>query len=895
MSLQLWFPFTTNTSLLKNQGAYYSHIENYGVEFKSHTLDASAPYGKLAEGYANFKSQTCIKVNNTKNLFNNSTRAISIAFWVRSNNTGNWCLFCDRSYTTSGYGLALFKLGTSWRFDTGHDGQTTFSKDIPSSYPSWTHICFTWDGINKIMYVNGTETARSKYSGALDYVGNNILIGSSVADTNANLTQSALQNPFVGQLQDYRLYDHVLSALEVKQLSQGLAIHYTFDDILIEPTTNLLIYPTPGNPVSSTVEWDKTLHKDAITVTGWGYGYNNGVSNSNQVKNPQEGYHAMWQVIENIPTIVFNNLNSTWNSENRWLGISGGISESVRKTLPSKTVTISYEAKSTVAGMRVGIGLYHNITGSKSPSFYSGSAKYQNTTTEWKIYSSTLTVLSSLDTSKDASIYVYGHGGSEGTTYVRNLQMVYGNHTTPYTRSSRASLVYNEAGFVQPIECENITISSQHSIGKYSGKFNGTTSYLKTPVLKSDMYTSDYTLSFWVHPLDDGRAVYIGDHDTKSGIQTINFERAAGGKLRYYHNANPDKTFNDAIAPKDQWTMLTITYAPGTMKVYKNGSLVETYNHTASIGKDTNHYMLIGRDGQTATDPIATNATPLNGYIDDFRFYATVLGDDEILDLYNCGGALSDRGDACANGFIEGATFAGIDQYHNIQMNEIYEDIFDNEYEQLEYIESTGTQYIDTEYVTTSSHVGYELDMAWTGKSLTTPSHETFMGFIASSTNPRMGLHKYSSVLMFGANDTINSAVPPVANERCKYFGDFNSGDQKLYKNYVEIASKTSSFNHSSNTSSIYIFARNENSSAKKNATMRLYSANIYVNNALVRSYIPARRKSDNELGLYEIYTGKFCTKKGSGTFIAGPAVALGDVSAFTFNNNFTSRQIIEI
>ena len=41
----------------------------------------------------------------------------------------------------------------------------------------------------------------------------------------------------------------------------------------------------------------------------------------------------------------------------------------------------------------------------------------------------------------------------------------------------------------------------------------------------------------------------------------------------------------------------------------------------------------------------------------------------------------------------------------------------------------------------------------------------------------------------------------------------------------------------------------------------------------LVRNFIPAKRNSDNVLGLYDLVNNVFYTNAGSGTFIAGPEV----------------------
>jgi hypothetical protein len=55
-------------------------------------------------------------------------------------------------------------------------------------------------------------------------------------------------------------------------------VHYPLRDPYIEDTTNLLYYPTPGAPVATNIGWDPALHPNAINVTGWGTGWNGGVT-----------------------------------------------------------------------------------------------------------------------------------------------------------------------------------------------------------------------------------------------------------------------------------------------------------------------------------------------------------------------------------------------------------------------------------------------------------------------------------------------------------------------------------------------------------------------------------------------------------------------------------------
>lgn len=58
------------------------------------------------------------------------------------------------------------------------------------------------------------------------------------------------------------------------------------------------------------------------------------------------------------------------------------------------------------------------------------------------------------------------------------------------------------------------------------------------------------------------------------------------------------------------------------------------------------------------------------------------------------------------------------------------------------------------------------------------------------------------------------------------------------------------------------------------NATLKpkliIYSWKFYQDNVLIRDFIPCYRKSDNEIGLYDLVTETFYTNKGTGTFLKG-------------------------
>lgn len=70
----------------------------------------------------------------------------------------------------------------------------------------------------------------------------------------------------------------------------------------------------------------------------------------------------------------------------------------------------------------------------------------------------------------------------------------------------------------------------------------------------------------------------------------------------------------------------------------------------------------------------------------------------------------------------------------------------------------------------------------------------------------------------------------------------------------------------------IHIFQRNYQASPLT-ASAKLYSMKLYENAVKVRDFIPCYRKSDNEIGLYDLVNGVFYTNAGSGTFAKGADV----------------------
>lgn len=200
--------------------------------------------------------------------------------------------------------------------------------------------------------------------------------------------------------------------------------------------------------------------------------------------------------------------------------------------------------------------------------------------------------------------------------------------------------------------------------------------------------------------------------------------------------------------------------------------------------------------------------------------------------------------------------------------SDILENVSDNidvyscvSYIELDYIESTGTQWVDTGYVpklTTS----IEMDCVLTSQS------NYYTPFGERKNNTSLGFYMlYSGGWRFMSNssETSFSTSPPL-NQRITVTASFGNA---MWTNGVNSGTSRPSKGNTTNTNSLYLFTLNDNGSdfgSSTHARMKLYGFKIYEENALIRDYHPAL---NNGVGcLYDEVTGTFYYNLGSGDFI---------------------------
>ena len=198
-------------------------------------------------------------------------------------------------------------------------------------------------------------------------------------------------------------------------------------------------------------------------------------------------------------------------------------------------------------------------------------------------------------------------------------------------------------------------------------------------------------------------------------------------------------------------------------------------------------------------------------------------------------------------------------------------------YTQVDYIESSGTQYIDTG-INPISSTKIDIDFAYVGtsslaiwiplfgaRSIINNIHEYYAVFINQNT--------LKLTTNYSSNDAgDNSTVYVEVNK--KYNLKNNQGS--FYINDILESSISASNTLSNNTThSVYLFDLQEASGNRmdRGTKMKLYSCKFYDGDTLIRNYIPCYRNSDNEVGLYDLVNNVFYANKGTGAFTYGSVV----------------------
>lgn len=193
--------------------------------------------------------------------------------------------------------------------------------------------------------------------------------------------------------------------------------------------------------------------------------------------------------------------------------------------------------------------------------------------------------------------------------------------------------------------------------------------------------------------------------------------------------------------------------------------------------------------------------------------------------------------------------------------------ILPEEYQQIEYVETTGANYFDTGVPLKS---GLKMVVDWVYKD--SSSGNSYTGGHIGSPGNRWLVGSQRNTYYYFAVGTSNIAT------------EFKYGNRDIVEAYWEDKAsyikvngvKPTSVNFANYaladepTYTFYLGAVNRNGSPSSIPKLIIYGGKFYQDDVFLRDYVPCVRKSDNAIGLYDLVNSSFLAMSGSGSLLNG-------------------------
>ena len=626
MSLKVWLPLNGT-------------LENKGLLNDNFTINTAPTYianGKIGQAMA--LGSVSMSATSMQDIFKNNT--FSICFWLYVNadtgNTSKRAMFfgnnSPRRYSLFQY-PSCNDLHWSWANDSSNNISGVYSGAFPSY--QWTHCAITYDSQKLTIYLNGIQARQVNITYSPVSLNYTTVLFSNCANDGRYLN-------------DYRIYDHCLSAAEVHEISQGLVLHYKLDGF----------QGGYGNP--NLVAGSNTA---STSTNKWGASSSVGGNTSTIVQD--ENGHTCVQVARDATT------QSSWD----YLYYSN-LLKTLIKT--NTTYTISFDCKPSVDGS---IGFTGFMNGNATNSMTSSTTTIQGTciANQWNhmIYRST-TKTSFNDITVSGQVVYFSRSASlrgvNTTVLFKNIKVEEGNIDTPWCPADSEltidrTHIQDSSGYGHNGSILNApTISSDTSRYSSSLNLNGTTDGILIENLPlSNIINTEVTYSFWIKPNGENgaRSIYFGSYSSTSW----SIEKTTGNVLRSYWNGSPDEACSGATITDGIWQHVCIT-KKGTsdIKVYING--VQKWSSTA-----THNNLTFPTTFRIGRDIRSNDGTPYKGLISDFRIYATALSADDIKQLYQVGAKVDNLGNWHTFEFTENSSIAKVKKTGITQANEVHDNL----------------------------------------------------------------------------------------------------------------------------------------------------------------------------------------------------------------------------
>ena len=276
-------------------------------------------------------------------------------------------------------------------------------------------------------------------------------------------------------------------------------------------------------------------------------------------------------------------------------------------------------------------------------------------------------------------------------------------------------------------------------------------------------------------------------------------------------------------------------------EIYDNGTLIRSFipckNPSGTIGLydivNSKFYTNVGSGGTFTAGPEVPKSTGIN---------INCLGSNKVVDIDDVQLQELSKDTEWIFQYVAGPTLP-------------------SGYTELEYIQSSGSQYINTGFKPNQdTKISITVDFPL--------SRTTWLygGRTSAGSNSLGFLCEDGSRYRFDYASSVNALT-------VKPTGKFtiDSDKNKCYINGELVF--TATYKTFTSPVNMYIFNNNNNGSLSGGSSAKLYNCSIYNNGVLIRSFIPCKNASGT-VGLYDSVNNQFYQNAGSGTFIAGPEIS---------------------
>ena len=413
---------------------------------------------------------------------------------------------------------------------------------------------------------------------------------------------------------------------------------------------------------------------------------------------------------------------------------------------------------------------------------------------------------------------IYNHALTEDD--IKNLCKINVFDLVPYKDGIRGGILFDRSGY-----CLSAVTPYNLSYKNSCVVLNGTNSSIQIPPMTQINSGGLFTMNVWFLKSSFGSKGWETIFGGPGGfeLETKRSTTQSPVIVPYNWGGGSSVTTYDMPYNLNKWVMVSMVRNASNCKFFINGEL----KYTGSRGSIPSGNYFIGSWSTTSSQNF-------KGNVSNFKLFRKDLTDEEIAELYE-------------------------------QEKEMF---LPDDYEELEYVESHGTEYIDTGIGNWNNTLELEIKVSIQEQNSGTRTYFGAYDKWKNTGHAIPGISTYTSYRL-GTSFIAGWSSSNGANIGIQV-GQI--GVYSLKGNLISWSLGTeATFNRGDsftmNGPNLVLFAVNANGSISEHSKTKLYYTKIWLNSVLTRNFIPCKRKSDNVIGLYDMVSRQFFTNSGTGDF----------------------------